>query len=177
MTGKAIGLSFNIGYAGTPSREGKNAPEIVNLPVKSDSTTILFGEPVVLNTDNTVSSVKDVTLTAANFLGIAVAETKTNLTFPLPYGTAETSGSYLAGEPIDVMQTGTICVQVVGTPTAGGAVYVRTALATAFPDEEIGQIRTAADGGNTVQLTNCSFKTNRVDANGITELFVRFPVN
>ena len=57
MTGAAIGTSLGYGYAGTVSRAGTYT--ITATPVALTSDPITFGEPVVLNTDNTVSSCKN----------------------------------------------------------------------------------------------------------------------
>ena len=171
MTGAAIGTSLGYGFAGTVSRAGTYT--ITATPVALTSDPIAFGEPVILNSDNTVSSCKNVTITAANFGGVAVAEVKQNNTYTVG-ATNATSGQYTEGQPLGRLIQGTISVICVhGTPTAGGAVYVRKTLDTDFPDEVIGDFRADADGSNTVQLTNCTWKTGLQDANGVAELFVR----
>lgn len=171
MTGAAIGTSFGYGFAGTVSRAGTYT--ITATPVAIGSDPITFGEAVVLNTDNTVSSVKSVTITAANFGGIAVAEVKQNNTYSVG-ATNSAAGQYLEGQALGRLIQGTISVVCAhGTPTAGGAVYIRKTLDTSFPNEVVGDFRADADGSNTVQLTNCTWKTGLQDANGICELFVR----
>lgn len=174
MPGAAIGTSLNYGFAGSVAREGKAQPEIGSYPVKSDSNPIKFGTPVVLNTDGTVSAATSATLSATNFLGVAVAEVKTNTTFPNPVGTAQETGSYLASHMASVLKLGTIAVKTFATPTAGGAVNVRITANGSFPAEVVGDF-CAADGGNTVALTNAKYATNRKDANGITELAIQSP--
>lgn len=175
MTGAAIGQSLNYGFAGCVSREGKNSPEIEAHIVASDSENILFGKPVVLKSDNTVASPQTETITAANFLGIAVAEVKTNYTYPIPAGTTVANNYYAASEVADIIVTGSVMVEVTGTPTANGTVYVRTALSSSYPNEVIGDITANNDSGNVVALTNAKFKTGRKDSNNITELMMIYP--
>jgi hypothetical protein len=170
MPGTAIGLSLNLGYAGSISRDQDNivTPRIV----KSDSADILFGEPVVLNSDNTYSRF-GATGTAATFAGIAIREVKQATDY---YAAA---GSYKANEVCDVLTRGSITVKCnAGAPTAGGKVYVRiVANSTAAPNGVIGQFEAAADGTNTVEITNARWKTGKVDANGIAELTILNRVN
>lgn len=167
MPGSVIGTSLNFGFAGNVAR----TPDcvIAAKPVKSNSNAILFGAPVVLNTDNTYSAPTSVTVTAANFAGVAVAQVKQNLAY-----NQDVSGSFTAGQACDVLQRGIVCVKVQrGTVTAGGAVYVRTALNTSFPAAVVGGFEAASDGSNSVLLTNCVWNTNVADANGIAELKIR----
>jgi len=170
MSGKAIGLSFNYGFQGAVSR----TPDCVieAKPVAATSATIAFGKPAVLNADNTFSAPSSVALTAANFAGVAVAIVKQLNTYAVAQDTLQ-GGAYAADEMADILQRGVIAVKVFGTPTAGGSVYVRTVLNGAFPDEVVGDFRAASDGGNTVQLTNCSWNTGLVDGNGVTELKIK----
>lgn len=171
MSGKAIGLSMGFGFAGGFSR----TPDCVieAKAVASDSDDIKFGQPVVLNADNTFDAPTSTTLTSANFAGVAVARVKQNNTYVVGQDQQQ-EAKYAANEMCDVLQRGIVSVEVVhGTPTSGGAVYVRTALSSSFPDEVVGDFRTSADGGNTVQLTNCAWNTNAKDANNIAELKIK----
>lgn len=169
MPGTAIGLSLNLGYAGNISRDQDNivTPRIV----KSDSADILFGEPVILNTDNTYSRFGS-TGTAATFAGIAVREVKQATDY---YAAA---GSYKAYEVCDVLERGSITVKCnAGTPTAGGKVYVRITANSSVPTGVVGQFEAAADSTNTIEITNARWKTGKVDANGIAELTILSRVN
>jgi hypothetical protein len=177
MPGTAIGLSLNLGYAGSFSRSVDNitTPRIVKSVVTNGVETepsILFGEPVVLNTDNTYSRF-GATGTAATFAGIAVREVKQ----ASDYYTA--AGSYHPNEVCDVLERGSITVKCnAGTPTAGGKVYVRIAAnSTAAPNGVVGQFEAAADSTNTVEITNARWKTGKIDANGIAELTILNRVN
>lgn len=170
MTGRAIGLSLGYGYAGGISR----TPDCVieTKPVKEGSEAIPFGAPCVLDATNTVVSAKTTTITAANFAGVATSVVQQLNAYPAT--TDSTGGEYTELQPCNILQRGIISVVVVhGTPTAGGAVYVRSALNGSFPNEVIGDFRADADGGNTVQLTNCSWNTGLKDSNNISELKVK----
>lgn len=167
MAGKAIGTSLNLGFPGTISRVG--LLNVIHNVVASASENIAFGEPVVLEGDNEVTSPQTVTMTTANFGGFAVTNVMTNQTFVV--GTNGQAGIYKAGDVLDRITVGTVSVTVVGTPAAGGTVYVRTAL-TSGNAEPIGTIRTTADGGNTIALPGCYFKTGYVDANNVTEVYI-----
>lgn len=170
MSGKAIGLSFNYGFQGAVSR----TPDCVieAKPVAATSANIAFGKPVALNADNTFSAPTSVAITAANFAGVAVSIVKQLNAYTVAQDSTQ-AGFYAPDEMADVIQRGIVAVKVFGSPTAGGNVYVRTVVNGAFPDEVVGDFRAAADGGNTVQLTNCSWNTGIVDGNGITELKIK----
>jgi len=171
MSGSAIGLSMNYGFPGTFSR----TPDCIieAKPVKSNSANIKYGKGVVLNTDNTFSAGSSVTFTAANFAGVAVAIVKQLNTYSIGQDVVQ-ENYYAADQMCDVLQRGIISVECVhGDPTACGAVYIRKTLNSSFPAEEIGDFRADADGGNTVQLTNCSWNTNLKDANNVAELKIK----
>lgn len=160
---------INEGFVGNISSEGLSlrTPRVVE---PTDTKNIAFGEAAVLNADNTYSSVasfiaKGGTFTATTPMGIAVANTKTNGTFPLNgnAGVMTPAGSFAPGQTADVLVQGAIDVQINnGTPTgAGGTVYLRTALNGSIPAGVVGGFEAAADGTNTVALTNVVFKTGK----------------
>lgn len=170
MPGQAIGITMNYGYPGSFAR---NADCLIgNHIVKStDSTGPNFGDPVVLNSDNTISKF-GASNTAAQFSGVAVREVKQNVNY---YPTA---GSYSPGAPSDVIKRGNVSVVCnVGTPTAGGAVYIRITANGAIPAGVVGGFEAAADGTNTIQLTNAKFATGLMDANNVTELAIMSRIN
>ena len=120
MAGYAIGKSMNLGFPGTYARTPDDV--IMSRAVKEDSKAIPFGAPVILNSDNTYS-VGDATLTADNFAGVAVRIVQQAVQY-----LAQNSGAYQPTQPCSVIQRGNVMVTCnVGTPTAGGKVYVRTA--------------------------------------------------
>lgn len=170
MPGSVIGKSLNLGYPGNISR---SADAIIdNRVVKpTDTENINFGDPVVLNDDNTYSKF-GATGTAATFGGIAVREVKQST----DYFSAQ--GFYVPGQPCDVATRGTLTVVCnVGTPKAGGAVYVRIATNASIPDGVIGGFEAAADGANTIEIPNLKWTTGRLDANKVAEVTILTRVN
>ncbi len=168
MPGYAIGLTLGYGFSGNVSR----TPDCVieAKPVATDSDRIYFGQPVVLNADNTFDAPTSTTVTADNFAGVAIAEVRQNNSYPPDNG----NGFYEPDSMCDVIQRGVVTVNIQrGTPTAGGAVYVRTQLSTELPAAVIGGFEAQADGSQTVQLTNCSWYSGLVDANGMAELKIK----
>jgi hypothetical protein len=135
--------------------------------VKStDTDSINFGSPAILNSDNTYSNF-GATGTAATFAGVAVREVKQTTDY------LSADGSYDPGQPCDVIERGSVTVVCnVGNPTAGGPVYVRIAANAGIPTGVVGGFEAAADGTNTVQITNAKWKTGKKDANNVTELTI-----
>ena len=168
MAGKVIGIAPNIGFPGTFSRNG--AFYVMARQVKT--TGFNPGDAVVINTDNTVTKF-GAAGTLALFGGFAVREVKQ---YTGTYTGTQGNMSYAVGDMADVLSMGTIAVKVTrGTPTAGGKVYIRTVLGSpADSGAVVGGIEAAAaaDGGTTIELTNCKFKTGTQDANGTTEVDV-----
>lgn len=172
---------INEGFVGNISSEGLSlrVPRPLNV---TDTKNIAFGEALVLNSNNTYSSVAQFianggTLTSSTPLGIAVTNTKTNATFPLngSNGTMTPGGYYTPGQVVDGLVQGTIDVYVNnGTPVgAGSTVYVRVALNGAIPAGVVGGFEAVADGANTVALTNVVFKTGLfVSAQGVAQVTV-----
>lgn len=170
MPGQAIGIQMQYGYPGTFARNGDCI--IGNRPVKgSDTVGPNFGEPVVLNADNTFSKFGSAG-TAATFAGVAVREVKQTTDY------LGSSGQYLPGQPCDVIERGNVSVVCnVGTPTAGGDVYVRITANESIPAGVVGGFEAAADGANTVKLTNAKWATGLKDSNNVTELSILNRIN
>ncbi|SFU70994.1 structural cement protein Gp24 [Alicyclobacillus macrosporangiidus] len=168
MPGSVVGKTLNLGYPGNVSRSADAV--IVNRPVRStDSNPIPFGAPVVLNSDNTYS-LFGATNTAADFAGVAIREVKQATSYlSQPYGQTQ----YNPGDPCDVIERGSVTVTCnVGTPVAGGPVYIRVAANASIPNGVVGGFEAAADGTNTVQLTNVQWKTGKIDANNTAEITI-----
>ena len=164
MPGKVIGTSFNYGYPGTISRNGDEVTR--SHPVKSDSDDINFGDPVLLNADYSVSRF-GAAGTDATFGGVAVRRVKSATVYP-----NQATGKYAAYEVADVIQRGPVTVRCnVGTPSSTAKVYVRVTANGAIPAGVVGEFEAAADGGNTVEITNARWGTVK-DANGIAELII-----
>lgn len=164
MPGKAIGVNFNYGYPGTMSRLGDEITR--TRPLKDGTGDIYFGDPVIINTDGTVQKFGSGN-TAAQFAGCAVRRIKSATQY-----LTQNRAFYTGQEPVDVIERGGVMVNVnVGTPTIGGAVYIRIAANGSIPAGVIGGFEAAADGANTVQITNAKWGTLK-DANGVAELTI-----
>jgi hypothetical protein len=164
MPGQVIGTSFNNGYVGQISRMGDSV--VRSRAVKSDSANINFGDPFVVNSDGTVSKF-GASNTAAQFAGIAARRVKSATVYP-----NQSLAYYAANELLDGVERGGVCVVCnVGTPTVGGAVYLRIALNGSIPDGVVGGFEAAADSTNTIQLTNVKWGTTK-DSNGVAELII-----
>lgn len=169
MPGAAIGKVLNLGYPGSVSRSAEAI--IDNRTVKSAITngseteaTINFGDPVILNIDNTYSKF-GASGTKDTFAGIAVREVKQATDY------FATQGSYLPGQPCDVISRGAVTVVCnEGKPTAGGKVYIRTVENTAVPNGVVGGFEAAADGTNTLEITNLRWTTGKIDTNKTAEV-------
>jgi len=171
MPGSTIGLDLPYGMAGTVSYSGPDSPVIEAKTVKSTSASIPFGAVVIQNTDNTVN-LSDANTTAANFAGIAAVEVKQQIVYPT-VGT-NVAGQYAPLQKCDVIKKGIVSVACKrGTPTAGGAVYVRTVLNGSFPAALIGDLEASSDSTNSVLLTNCCWHSNRIDSNQIAQLKIK----
>lgn len=170
MSGVAIGINLSLGYAGTLTRQDDNL--IRNRISGEASANIVFGAPVVLASDNTFKNWAGDS-TAATFAGISVANVKTNQT---AYASGSIgSGYYSPKQPVDVLERGSIMVFCKsGTPTAGGAVYVRT---VADAGKAIGDFEAATDAGKNVLLTNAKWTTGKIDSNKLAEVTILSRIN
>ncbi|NOU95598.1 hypothetical protein GC093_20535 [Paenibacillus sp. LMG 31456] len=170
MPGSVVGKSLNLGYPGSVSRS-QDAIISSRVVKTTDTTNISFGDPAVLNSDNTYSKF-GASSTAATFAGIAVREVKQSTDYLSP------QGFYAPGQPCDVLSRGSITITCnVGTPTAGGAVYIRTIVNAAIPAGIVGGFEAAADSTNTVQITNAKWTTGKMDANRTAEVTILSRIN
>jgi hypothetical protein len=183
MPGAVIGLSMGLGYPGSYSRNGDCIIEA--RPVLStDSAGPNFGDAVVLVQDSTGGTFSAAQIAKANahptvmtqganycFAGVAVREVKTMKSFVVQPSASAVLGGYAPSEICDVLVRGSVVVAIqnpsVAAIVAGGSVFLRLIAGTGTV---IGAFEPVADGGNTVQLTNCFFTTGvtSVDANGNT---------
>ncbi|MGD8188563.1 structural cement protein Gp24 [Brevibacillus ginsengisoli] len=165
MPGSVVGKSLNLGYPGNISRSADAI--ITNRIVKlTDAANINFGDPVVLNGDNTYSAF-GATGTAATFAGIAVREVKQSTDY------FAGQGFYKPGQPCDVVERGSVTVVCnVGTPTAGGDVYVRITANGSVPNGVVNGFEAAADGANTIKLPGVKWKTGKLDSNRVAEVTI-----
>ena len=134
----------------------------------TDTLAIQFGDTIVLNSNNTYSSVAQFisvdssSVTGTTPIAFAQANVKTNAYYPTNNsGQQNTSGSYLPGQPCDGFVHGTMTVAVpYGTPTgAGAAVYIRTATSGSYPNSKIGAIEGSTLTGNTLLTNGVVFAT------------------
>ena len=108
-------------------------------------------------------------------LGIAAANTNTNFSFPMAgtLGAMTEGGKFSPGQIADVLTQGTMNVACnVGTPTAGGLVYIRVALNVAIPAGVVGGFEAAADGGNTVVIDCMKWKTGVLSSDGTAQVTI-----
>lgn len=188
MPGTVIGKSLNLGYAGKVSRNPNNkinsrlVKSILDAKATETQPSIIFGSPVVVNSDNTYSLFGATgtgvsTPIAANFAGIAVSEVKQAMSYG--FGANVGAGQYEANTPCDVLQIGSTTVFCTeGVPTANGLVYIVTVAGTTSPVGSIVATATPTGTGATaVQLTNIRFVSGKVDASGITEIVLLTQAN
>ena len=167
MAGKAIGVSMNFGYPGNYARTPDDVT--VSRAIKASTDPVPFGACLKLNSDNTVELAGS-GFKAEDFAGIAVREVKTPTSF-----LAQNYVEYEAGQVCDALVRGAITVVCnVGTPAAGGAVYVRTAENALVPDGVVGGFEAAADdagleaGANTYTITTNAANNDEIEFDGVT---------
>lgn len=156
-----IGKTMPHGFAGSYSRQPDT---IIDTHPLGGSANIVFGQAVVPGTAGAVAPVSGTT-TAAQFLGIALRETKSAVNY-----INQGEGAYVPGDAVPVLKRG--CANVLcqnGTPAYDGTVYLRIAANNSLPNAVVGGFEAAADGANSVALTNVKWK-GTADANGIAEV-------
>lgn len=168
MPGKVIGRSFNFGYPGQIARQPDDV--VRTRPVAEGAVGINFGDPVVINGDGSVEKFgteAGVIYKASQFAGVAARRIKSATSYP-----NQELGVYLELEPCDVIQRGSVSVQVnYGTPLVGSSVYIRVQANPAIPSGIIGGFEATADGENSIELTNSKWGTGK-DSNGVAELVI-----
>jgi len=169
MAGKAIGISMNYGFPGTYAR---TPDDIVTSRKLSGSEDVAFGTPVAVKSDGTFEPV-GASFTADKFGGIALRIVKQATAYD-----NQNESVYKAGEMVNALSRGAIAVKCnVGTPTAGGAVYVRIAANEDITDGVVGGLEAAEDSTNTVKLTNVQWTDGNMDANRVAEVTVLYRLN
>lgn len=141
-----------LGFVGNISNEGYSLRSARQVN-PDDTLPVAFGETAVLNSDNTYSSLKTFITAGGSVksslaMGIAVS----NVNINPAYNTAGSDdvltpgGVYLPSSIMDLLVQGTINVSCNnGTPTAGGAVYIRTAADPAITAGVVGGLEAIAD--------------------------------
>jgi hypothetical protein len=167
-----------LGFVGNISNEGYSLRTARQVN-PTDTFSIAFGETFVLNSNNTYSSVKTFvaaggSVTSALPIGIAASNVNINPT----YNTAGSNdaltpgGVYLPAAIMDGLVQGTINVSCNnGTPTAGGNVWIRTALDSAIPAGVVGGLEAVTDPNPitapTITTTNASTSATVSSATGL----------
>lgn len=170
MRGQTIGKTMTHGYAGSYSRQPDS---VIDTHPLAGASNVPFGLAVVRDTTNAQAVVLpgDGT-TAAQFLGVAVREIKSATDY-----LNQDLGQYIPGDAVPVMKRGCVNVKCQkGTPTVGGAVYLRVKANASYEDAVVGGFEAEADSTNTVQLSNCQWK-GIADANGIAEMRIMTIIN
>lgn len=155
-----IGKTMPHGQAGNYARQ----PDmIVNTFPVGGSDKIAFGTPLKLSDGKVVAM--GASSNSTDFIGIAGREFKSALDY-LNQGI----GEYAPDEPCSVFQRGSINVKCQrGTPSYGGAVYVRITANSSYSTAVVGGFEASSDTDKSVQLLNCAWQ-GPADANGIAEL-------
>ena len=158
MRNQIIGKTMSHGYAGSFSRQ----PDTI-IDTHPAGGAIAFGGAVVYSNGAVVTP--GASATAADFVGVAVRETKSATNY-----LNQNEGSYAQYDAVPVLKRG--CVNVIcqnGTPALDGTVYVRVAANASIPGAVVGGFEAAADGANSVALTNAKWKGGK-DGNGVAEI-------
>ena len=162
MAGKAIGISLGYGYPGNYAR----TPDDVTVArkLKSSSAAVPFGACVKLNSDNSYELV-GAGFTAADFGGIAVRVVKNATNY-----FNQNVVAYQPGQVMDALTRGAVTVTCnVGTPTAGGPVYVRIAENESITNGVVGGFEAAPDDAGVVAGKNTyTIATNAANDDEIT---------
>lgn len=163
---------LSLGFIGNISNEGYSLRTARQVR-PTDTLVPNFGETCVLNADNTYSTVRQylASLSAAGLspftaLCLAASNVLINSTYNI-VGTNNVltpGGVYGAGSLMDGMVQGTMNVVCQnGTPTAGGPVWMRTALNGAIPSAVVGGLEAAVDP-NPLTTTTISTTSGSVTA-------------
>ena len=158
MRNQIIGKTMFHGYAGSFSRQ----PDTI-IDTHPAGGAIAIGGAVVYS--NGAVTAPGAAATAADFVGVAVRETKSATNY-----LDQNEGSYVQYDAVPVLKRG--CVNVIcqnGTPALDGTVYVRVAENASIPGAVVGGFEAAADGSNSIALTNAKWKGGK-DGNGVAEI-------
>ena len=163
MPGTTIGVSMNVGFAGTQSR---TADAIIQNRVADGN--IAFGQAAKLTTANKWKAIGSGDQ-ATDVAGIAIREVVQANQF-----NPQANSDYVDGQACDVLVRGNCTVKCQrGTPVPGTAVYVRVAENASYPGCVIGGFEASSDSTNTIQVSNIEWTTGVIDSNLITEVTVK----
>lgn len=163
MPGTTIGISMNVGFAGTQSR---TADAIIQSRVADGA--LFFGQAAKLTSSNKWKAI-GAGDTADDVAGIAIREVVQANQF-----NPQANSDYVDGQACDVLVRGNCTVKCQrGTPAAGSAVYVRIAANASYPDCVVGGFEASSDSTNTIQVSNIEWTTGVIDSNLIAEVTVK----
>jgi hypothetical protein len=179
MPGKVIGISMNLGFPGTYSRNGDTI--VFSRVVKTtDAAGPSFGDALVLNGDSAGGSFSQLgvfiaaggAFTPALLAGVCAREVKTSLTW---YPNQQL-GAYAPGEECDCHQRGSVVIRCQkGTPVCGpsGGVYLRVAANANFPLALVGGWEAEPDAQSAaavVKIPTIQWTTGLMDVNNTAEI-------
>lgn len=163
MSGKVIGKTLDFGYRGTVAR----TPDVIIQSFTNVGTdSILFGEPVVYDaTNGGVRKIKSTDTDNTGIIGIAVRR------MGQPYADNAQGWYYAAGDVVDVLVRGTICVELKDATSiaARGALYIANGAAGSLTP---GDLYAATGTGHAITVPNTYFATGKVDGNKIAEVTI-----
>lgn len=151
------------------------------IPAGTYITSINPATGVIVLSKNATATNATANLSYVQFAGFAVREVKTQFGYTIvpgqPIIPGTTIGNYVPGQYVGILQRGTITLKnLVGTPVAGGPVYMRAILNGGIPAGIVGGLEANSDTVNNVLLPNVPsiaqafFKNGVVDANGLVEV-------
>ena len=107
--------------------------------------------------------------TIAQLVGIAVREVKQAVDYFPASGSQLTQ--YLPGQPCDVLERGSCTVYCqLGTPYAGGPVYLRTSTNASYPNAVVGGWEAQSDSGHNLLVPQAMWTTGNLDSSSMAEL-------
>lgn len=165
MPGSTITSDLLYGFAGNVAQNPESLIE--TSVVDAASADIPFGHAVITGATKGVQKA-GATTAMTNFVGVAASQVQP----PDSYTNQNAGGSYAANEAVPVCKRGSVSVKcLVGTPARFGKVYLRLTANSAIPTGVVGGFEAAADGSNTVEITNAKWGSGK-DANHVATLIL-----
>jgi hypothetical protein len=157
-----IGQTMPHGFAGSYARQPDS---VISTRPAGGTEQIPFGAPLKYDAEGRALPM-GAGDTAAKFVGVAVREVKSALSY-LEQG----AGAYAPGEAVPVFQRGAVNAKCWnGAPKLGGPVFVRVTANSSIPTPVGGfETSTGSAPSGTVQLAGCQW-AGPADADGVAEL-------
>ena len=147
-------LGPNLGFPGTISRQGERVAPSRQFSPFNTSYNLNFGDPTVVIQNNSggyndsvadfiAAATANIGLVAAQYAGIAIRNTQTQLAYPFGAGITpgqQQLGYYAPGQMPDVLERGsaTVNVAVANSPVNGSQVYTRAVFNSAVSAGTVG---------------------------------------